>query len=88
VFELPELPVIAVPEAPFDPAAKVPAIEAFVGDLPVAWIDDLVTPEARAWASDREEPTLLVEVDPAAGLTRSAVDRLLAWAEDARSPRP
>jgi len=84
VYQLPELPVIAFPKAPFDPAAKVPAVDAFVGDLPVAWIDDVVTPEARQWASDREQLTLLVEVDPAAGLMRSAVDRLLAWAEEAR----
>jgi hypothetical protein len=27
-------------------------------------------------------PTLLVEVDPALGLTRSAVDDLLVWASD------
>jgi HAD domain in Swiss Army Knife RNA repair proteins len=84
-FQLPELPVIAFPEVPFDPATKVPAIDAFVGDLPVAWIDDVVTPEARQWARHREEPTLLVEVDPAVALTRSAVDSLLAWAEDAGS---
>ena len=85
MFRLPELPVIAFPEVPFDPASKLPAIDAFVGGLPVAWVDDVVTPEARQWATNREEPTLLVEVDPAAGLTRSAVDRLLAWAEAAGS---
>jgi hypothetical protein len=87
LFRLPELPVIPFPQAPFDPAAKVPAVDAFVGDLPVAWIDDLVTAEARQWATKREAPTLLVEVDPAAGLARAAVDRLLAWAEDAGGAR-
>jgi hypothetical protein len=78
-FGLPELPVIAFPPAPFEPSAKVPAIEAFVGDRAVAWVDDVVTVEARSWAYERSEPTLLVEVDPAIGLTRADVDVLLAW---------
>jgi hypothetical protein len=87
VFHLPELPVVAFPDTPFHPGAKVPAIESFVGDLPVAWVDDIVTPGARQWAEDRDEPTLLVEVDPAVGLTRSAVDDLLAWASDLTTAR-
>jgi hypothetical protein len=88
VFGLQELPVIAFPEAPFDPSAKLPAIDSFVGDLPVAWVDDVVTTDARTWADDRDEPTLLVEVDPAVGLTRSAVDDLLAWASGVRRSPP
>ena len=87
VYHLPELPVIAFPDVPFDPAAKVPAIDSFVGDLPVAWVDDVVTPEARQWAEDRDKPTLLVGVDPTVGLTRSAVDDLLAWAGDSTTAR-
>jgi hypothetical protein len=80
--------VNAFPEAPFDPSAKLPAIDSFVGDLAVAWVDDVVTTDARAWAAARHEPTLLVEVDPAVGLTRSAVDDLLAWARGVRRSRP
>ncbi len=49
---------------------------------PAAWIDDLHTPEARAWASGRGEPTLLVTIDPSTGLTRRSVDRALGWAVD------
>jgi hypothetical protein len=79
-FNLPELPVIVFPPVPFEASAKVPAIDAFVGTHPVAWVDDLVTPEARQWAAERPAPTLLVEVDHALGLTRDAVDVLLAWA--------
>jgi hypothetical protein len=78
-FGLPELPFVVFPALPFEPLAKVPAIDAFVGDQPVAWVDDLVTPEARQWAGDRASPTLLVEVDHAVGLTRDAVELLLTW---------
>lgn len=78
-FGLPELPVIVFPPLLFEPSAKVPAIDAFVGERPVAWVDDIVTPEAQEWAEERVSPTLLVEVDHAVGLTRDAVDVLLAW---------
>jgi hypothetical protein len=85
-FGLPELPVILFPTAaPFEATAKVPAIDTFAGDHPVAWVDDQITPEARRWAGERADPTLLVEVDPALGLTREAVDGLLAWAHALRS---
>jgi hypothetical protein len=78
-FGLPKLPFVVFPPMPFEPSAKVPAIDAFVGDRPIAWVDDILTPEARNWAHERAAPTHLVEVDPAVGLTRSAVDDLLAW---------
>lgn len=89
-FGLPELPVIAFPPVPFDPAAKVQSSAAFTAakvpasadlaaDHAVAWVDDIVTSEARAWAQARSYPTLLVEVDHRIGLTRDAVDSLLAW---------
>ncbi len=40
------------------------AIDAFVGQRSVAWVDDIVTAEARDWARKPFAPTLLVEVDP------------------------
>ncbi len=79
-FGLPQLAAVAFPPVPFDPSGKVPAIDSFVGAHPVAWIDDIVTVEARRWAEERPHPTLLVEVDPSSGLTRSSVDELLLWA--------
>jgi hypothetical protein len=81
-FELPELPVIRFPPIPFEPSAKVPAIDAFVGSRPAAWVDDVVTPEARLWAGRRRSPTLLVETDHTVGLTRDAVDSLFSWLEE------
>jgi hypothetical protein len=79
-FGLPELPVIRFTAIPFEPREKVPPVASFAADRPAAWVDDNVTPEARAWAAARRPPTLLVEVESAVGLTRPAVDELLAWA--------
>ena len=79
-FGLPEYPVVVVPSTRFDPADKVPAVAAYAGERPAAWVDDIVTPEARAWAARRAAPTLLLAVDPAVGLVRSQVDELLEWA--------
>lgn len=77
-FGLPELPYVHFPPTPFEPSAKVPAIDAFAGHRPVAWVDDIVTAQAHDWLAERDAPRLLVNVDPAVGLTRHAVDDLLA----------
>lgn len=79
-FGLQPLPVIPLPSIPFDPRAKLPAVAAYAGERPVAWVDDIVTDEARAWADERPQPTLIVEIDPARGLAREHVDTLTAWA--------
>ena len=79
-FGLPEYAVVVVPSTRFDPADKVPAVAAYAGERPAAWVVDIVTPEARAWAARRAAPTLLLAVDPAVGLVRSQVDELLEWA--------
>jgi hypothetical protein len=74
------LPVIPMPAPPFPPGAKLPAVIEYAGQQPLAWLDDVVTPGMRTWAATRKAPTLLIEVDPAAGLTRDVVARCLAWA--------
>jgi hypothetical protein len=79
---IPIFPVLAMPAAPFQPGAKVPVIAGFVQRRPVAWIDDAHTVEARDWSSARAEPTLLIPVSPAIGLTRRAVELALAWARN------
>jgi hypothetical protein len=80
VLELPPLPVIRFPPVPFHPREKVPAIDAYVGARPAVWIDDAFTPEGHDWAAARTSPTLLIDIDPAEGLTRVAVDEALRWA--------
>lgn len=77
----PFLPVIPLPPIPFDPAAKLPAAISYAGDRPLAWLDDALTAEAHAWASTRAAPALLVDVDPARGLTRAMVDQGIRWAD-------
>jgi hypothetical protein len=72
--------VIRFPDLPFEPRGKVAPIAAYTGSRPAAWLDDVITPEALRWAAGREAPTLLVDIDPAEGLTRPAVDRSLEWA--------
>ncbi|MEU8367715.1 HAD domain-containing protein [Micromonospora tulbaghiae] len=84
VLQLPELPVIGFPPIPFEPREKVPAIASYVGSRPAVWIDDALTPEAHAWAEGRKAATLLVDVDPAEGLTQAVVRRALSWAENLR----
>ena len=78
------LPVVHFPApVPFDPELKVPAVDAAVGDRPVAWLDDNHTPAGRTWAAARAAPTVLVDIDPAIGWTRGDVDRVLDWARAA-----
>ena len=79
-FGLPELPLVPLPSMPFEPRHKVPAVAAFAAERPAAWVDDMLGPEALAWAAARIEPTLLIDIDSATGLARANVDRLLAWA--------
>ncbi|WP_203719044.1 HAD domain-containing protein [Asanoa siamensis] len=86
VLGLGQLPVVEFPATPFHPREKVPAIDAYAADRPALWIDDAHTPEGREWATNRREPTMLVDVDPAIGLTRDHVDRALRWAR-ARTDR-
>lgn len=60
---------------------KVAAIEPFAGsDRPLAWVDDALDERCIAWAAARTAPTLLIETDPAVGLTGEQVAELLGWA--------
>lgn len=79
ILGLNDFPFVPMPDSPFPPADKVPAIATFVGERPAAWLDDIMTPEAQAWARDRQASTILVEVDHRTGLERRHVNDLLAW---------
>jgi len=80
-LQIPGLPVIRFPAAPFHPRDKLAAIIRYAGHRPLVWIDDQLTPEAHAWADQRRIPTLLIGTDPAEGLTRAAVEQALRWAD-------
>jgi hypothetical protein len=79
ILSLTEFPYVPMPPIPFLPAEKVPAVAAYVRSRPVAWVDDVITPEAVAWAESRPAPTLLLQTDPRRGLERPHVDQLLTW---------
>jgi len=59
---------------------KLAAIDAHVGDRPVAWVDDALNEHVERWAAEREAPTLLVHTEPHVGLTAAHVEQLRAWA--------
>ena len=81
VLSLPELPVIEFPLSGRDLYfRKLPAVIDAVGDRPCAWIDDEHKPDHYTWAKERGVPTLIVDIDPAVGLTSGVVGRLAGWA--------
>jgi hypothetical protein len=61
---------------------KVEAIDEYAGDRPAAWVDDNIDETCTAWAEQRSAPTLIVETDPAEGLTDEHVAQLLRWADE------
>lgn len=87
ILGLEAFPYVPIPDLPFSPEEKVAAIAAFVGERPVAWLDDVMVPEAQVWAGSRIAPTLLIEVDHATGMTRDHVERLLAWSSLVLEPQ-
>jgi len=61
---------------------KIAAVNKYAAGRPAAWIDDSLDERCHAWAESRPEPTLLVQTNPAVGITEDQVDRLLAWADE------
>ncbi len=80
---LPQLPVIEFTQLPVFgvPLWKLPDVDSYVADRPVAWIDDDLDDAVARWASRRESPTLLLKTDRTVGLTRKHVAELVDFAE-------
>ena len=83
------LPFDELPYLTFDGRAvfgsahwKVDAIDAYARDRPAAWIDDNIDETCATWAKRRKPPTLIVETDPAVGLTDEHVATLVGWADE------
>jgi hypothetical protein len=74
ILLLDEYPHVPMPMTPFPPEAKVTGIAAFAGERAAAWLDDVMVPEAYAWAEGREAPTLLIEVDHTTGIAFARSD--------------
>jgi hypothetical protein len=81
VLALPELPVVEFPLNGRDLFfRKLPAVIDAVGDRPCAWIDDEHQSDHYEWAEQRAAPTLLIDIDPAVGLTPDVIAALADWA--------
>ena len=61
---------------------KLQAIGEYAGNRPAAWIDDSLDERCTRWAAARRAPTLLVQTDPAIGITDEQVERLLRFADE------
>jgi HAD domain in Swiss Army Knife RNA repair proteins len=59
---------------------KLDAIERYAALRALAWVDDALDAECRAWAERRAAPTLLVQTDPRKGLGEQEVAVLTRWA--------
>jgi hypothetical protein len=66
---------------------KIEAIATYAGGRPLAWIDDNVDESCRAWAAERDAPTLIVETVRHEGMIDEHVELLLGWAEELAAPR-
>jgi Swiss Army Knife RNA repair-like protein len=77
-----ELPTLIFDEQPVWGTAhwKLSAIERFAADRPAAWIDDSFNEACWEWASRRSAATLLVQTEPAVGITDAHVEQLEEWA--------
>jgi HAD domain in Swiss Army Knife RNA repair proteins len=61
---------------------KLEAVSAYVGERPLAWVDDAFNPACHQWAKRRDAPTLLVSTAPEHGLTAREARTLLRWAAE------
>ena len=83
---LPELPVVRFVHPGRDVSSryartwKLPSIERFAADQPLAWIDDDLHGDAYAWAAMRRIPTKLLSTNPSIGIIDRDVRALLAFA--------
>ena len=87
---LPALPVIEFFEGPRDmrEPVKLGPIREFVAGRAFAWVDDEIPLAARSWVEARDVPAMLVEADPAVGLTEEIAEELLAFARQVTSREP
>jgi HAD domain in Swiss Army Knife RNA repair proteins len=87
-LRLPALPVVRFTDPAPDEVGsryaghtwKLPSIQRFGADRPLAWIDDDLHGDAYAWAAMRRIPTKLLTTDPSRGITDRHVRALLAFA--------
>jgi hypothetical protein len=87
ILGLPDMPVIEFGIGGSGETWKLDDVARFVGDRPLAWIDDDLHDDAWEWAGERREATLLICTDPAVGFIRAHVADLEEFAEAVRRRR-
>jgi hypothetical protein len=75
-------PFLTFPAVPTTAHWKLETVDRHAGARPLAWIDDRFDDSCHAWARAREVPTLLVETDPAVGLSDAHVAVLERFARE------
>jgi hypothetical protein len=65
---------------------KLAAIDTYARERPLAWVDDALGDACHEWAAARPAPTLLVQTDPADGLTAREAELLSRWARELTPP--
>ena len=60
-------------ELPRTGTRKLAAVNRYVRDRPLAWVDDELYDDAQLWAQARRAPTLLMRTQPSVGLSRADV---------------
>jgi hypothetical protein len=65
---------------------KLAAIDTYARERPLAWLDDALSDACHEWAAARSAPTLLVQTDPADGLTAREAELLSYWARALTPP--
>ena len=82
-YGLPALPHVELVDLPRIGTRKLAAVASYVGDRPVAWLDDELYEDAEAWAHARTAPTLLLRTAPYVGLRVEHIDVLRLFARSA-----
>jgi len=81
LLRLPPMPAIELRHLVHDGTPKLTDVASFVGERPMAWVDDELFEDAFGWAADRRAPTLLIRASGSRGLSRENFDQLLAFGQ-------
>lgn len=71
-----DLSATPCPPGPRGHTWKLPRVLEFVGDRPLAWVDDDLEDDAFEWARERNAPTHLAKVERESGFTSATLSEL------------
>jgi hypothetical protein len=79
LLDLPNMDALDLGAMPREGTRKLRAVIKWVGDRPLAWVDDELYDDAFEWARTRTQPTLLIGTSATVGLRDVDVDQLRAF---------